>query len=60
LEERSWTDWINPHLALPLISTYINIPKTRHDLEDRKLDKLEIGTHLSFQLQDLNLTQIGA
>ncbi len=35
LEDRNWTDWINPHLALPLISGYINIQKTSHALEDR-------------------------
>jgi hypothetical protein len=35
LEDRNWIDWINPHLALPLISAYINIPKTSHALEDR-------------------------
>jgi hypothetical protein len=33
LEDRNWTDWINPHLAL--LSAYINIPKTSHALEDR-------------------------
>jgi hypothetical protein len=35
LEDRNCTDWINPHLALPLISAYINIPKTSHALEYR-------------------------
>jgi hypothetical protein len=35
LEDRNWIDWINPHFPLPLISAYINIPKTSHALEDR-------------------------
>jgi hypothetical protein len=37
LEDRNWIDWIKSTLALPLISTYINIPKSSHALEDRNL-----------------------
>jgi hypothetical protein len=33
LEDRNWINWINPHLALSLILTYI--PKTSHALEDK-------------------------